>query len=324
MDGRGPGVRGSQTPWRRMGDRVLISGGTGLIGGRLVESLRASRIPVRILSRSAAAAGGSADSDIEKLRWDGIHLPDHALRGCSSVVHLAGEPVFGGPLTASRRRKLASSRIDSTQLIAEALRSASSADRPTSFVCASAVGFYGSRGEEVLDESAGSGSGFLSEICQQWEAAAATAAESLRVVSLRTGIVMARDAGALPMMALPFRFGFGGRMGDGQQWVPWIQIDDAVGMIRRAMRDSSLHGAINVVAPRPVRNAELASEIARTLHRPCLLPVPALALRAALGGLSDELLGSRRCIPQRMLDVGFEFAHTEIGSALAVELGPRA
>jgi len=324
MGGRGPGMHGWQKSWRLMSDRILISGGTGLIGGRLVESLRASHIPVRILSRSAPAAGQSADSDVERLRWDGIHLPDGALSGCSSVVHLAGEPVFGGPLTAARRRSLASSRIDSTQLIAEALRSAPTADRPTSFVCASAVGFYGSRGEEVLDESAGPGSGFLSEICQQWEAAAATAAESLRVVSLRTGIVLARGAGALPMMALPFRFGFGGRMGNGKQWVPWIQIDDAVGMIRRAMRDSGVHGAINVVAPRPIRNAELASEIARTLHRPCLLPVPALALRLALGSLSDELLGSRRCIPQRMLDIGFEFAHTEVGSALAVELGPRA
>ncbi len=324
MGGRAPGVRGSQTRWPRMGDRVLISGGTGLIGGRLVESLRASRIPVRILSRSAPAAAQSADSDVEKLRWDGIHLPDGALRDCASVVHLAGEPVFGGPLTASRRRSLASSRIDSTQLIAEALRSMPSAERPTAFVCASAVGFYGSRGEEVLDESAGPGSGFLSEICQEWEAAAATAAEALRVVSLRTGIVLARDAGALPMMALPFRFGFGGRMGSGRQWVPWIQIDDAVGMILRAMRDTRLHGAVNVVAPRPIRNADLAGEIARTLHRPCLLPVPALALRLALGTLSDELLGSRRCIPQRMLDAGFEFAHPEIGSALALELGPRA
>ncbi len=123
------------------------------------------------------------------------------------------------------------------------------------------------------------------------------------------------------MMALPFRFGVGGRMGSGRQWVPWIQIDDAVGLIRRALQDDALHGAVNAVAPHPVRNAKLTSEIARTLHRPGLLPVPAFALRFALGNLSDELLGSRRCIPQRMCDVGFEFAHTEIGSALAIELG---
>ncbi|MCH7644877.1 MAG: TIGR01777 family protein [Myxococcales bacterium] len=304
-----------------MSDRVLISGGTGLIGGHLVESLRASRVPVRILSRSAVADPRAADLDVERLRWDGIHLPDGALRGCSSVVHLAGEPIFSGPLTAARRRRIASSRIESTRSIAAALRAAPATDRPASFVCASAVGFYGSRGEEVLDESAGPGSGFLSELCQQWEAAAASATDALRVVSLRTGIVLARDAGALPMMALPFRFGFGGRIGNGRQWVPWIQIDDAVGLIRRVLQDDALHGVVNAVAPHPVRNLELATEIARKLHRPCLLPVPALALRLALGTLSDELLGSRRCIPQRMLDVGFEFAHSEIGSALAAELG---
>jgi uncharacterized protein (TIGR01777 family) len=302
-------------------DRVLISGGTGLIGSRLVDSLRESRVPVRILTRSAVGGQRVPDSGVEKLRWDGIHLPDGALRDCSSVVHLSGEPVFGGVPTAAHRRRIASSRIESTRSIAEALRRTPAADRPATLVCGSAVGFYGSRGEEVLDESAGPGASFLSGICQQWEAAAATAADVLRVVSLRTGIVMARGAGALPMMALPFRFGFGGRMGSGRQWVPWIQIDDAVGTIRRVLQDHTLHGAVNAVAPNPVRNAELSAEIARTLHRPCLLPVPAFALRVSLGNLSDELLGSRRCIPQRMLDVGFQFAHSKIGSALAVELG---
>ncbi len=307
-----------------MSDRVLITGGTGLIGSHLVESLRESHVPVRILSRSASTGPQAPDAGVEWLQWDGVHLPDTALRECAAVVHLSGEPVFGGPLTAARRRRIASSRIESTRSIAAALRAAPSADRPMSFVCASAVGFYGSREEAVLDESAGPGSGFLSEVCQQWEAAAATAAEALRVVSLRTGIVLARDAGALPMMALPFRFGFGGRMGNGRQWVPWIQIDDAVALIRSVLQNDALHGAVNVVSPKPVRNAELSREIARTLHRPCLLPVPAFALRVALGTLSDELLGSRRCTPRRMLDARFKFAHSEIGSALALELGRSA
>jgi len=302
-------------------DRILISGGTGLIGSRLVASLRESRVPVRILSRSAPATRQAIDADVQRLRWDGIHLPEGALGECTAVVHLAGEPIFSGPLTAARRRRIASSRIESTQSIAAALRAASATNRPATFVCASAVGFYGSRGEEVLDESAGPGSGFLSEVCQQWEAAAATAAEALRVVSLRTGIVLARGAGALPMMALPFRVGLGGRMGSGRQWVPWIQIDDAVAVIRRVLQDDRLHGAVNVVSPNPVRNAELSEEIARTLHRPCLLPVPALALRVALGTLSDELLGSRRGVPQRMLDARFEFAHAELAPALSIELG---
>jgi uncharacterized protein (TIGR01777 family) len=303
-----------------MSDRVLISGGTGLIGGRLVAALRAARVPVRILTRSASSRGPAPDPAIERVRWDGLRLPDAALRGCTAVVHLSGEPVFGGPLTAARRHKIASSRIESTRSIAAALRAAPAADRPKCFVCGSAVGFYGSRADELLDESAGPGAGFLSEVCQRWEAAAAAAADAVRVVSLRTGIVLAREGGALPMMALPFRLGIGGRLGSGRQWVPWIQIDDAVGVIGRTLRDDALHGAVNVVAPQPVRNAELSSELARALHRPCLLRVPALALRVALGTLSDELLGSRRCIPQRMIERGFEFEHADIRSALATEL----
>jgi len=302
-------------------ERVLITGGTGLIGSRLVASLRESRVPVRILSRRGAGAGRASDSQVERLGWDGVHLPDGALRDCAALVHLAGEPIFGGPLTAERRRRIASSRIESTRSISEALRALPSAERPGVFVCGSAVGFYGSRGEEQLDESSGPGTGFLSEICQQWEAAAAGAADALRVVSLRTGIALARDGGALPLMALPFRFGIGGRVGSGAQWVPWIQIDDLVGAIRRALQDDALHGPLNAVAPYPVRNAELTSTLARTLRRPSLLPVPAFALRIALGDLSVELLGSRRCIPKRLVDAGFEFAHPQIASALEAELG---
>jgi uncharacterized protein (TIGR01777 family) len=183
------------------------------------------------------------------------------------------------------------------------------------------VGFYGSREEELLDETASAGSGFLSGVCRQWEEMAASAAsEGLRVVSLRTGIVLARSGGALPLMALPFRFGLGGRMGKGTQWVPWIQIDDAVGLIRAILEDVGFHGAVNVVSPNPVRNSELTTALSQTLWRPALLPVPAFALRLALGELSDELLGSRRCIPRRAIERGFEFAHTEIETALAVEL----
>ncbi len=304
-----------------MADRVLITGGTGLIGSRLVASLRKSRIPVRILSRRADAGARASDAEVDRLRWDGTHLREDALDGCAALVHLAGEPIFGGPLTAARRRRIASSRIESTRSIAERLRGTPSSDRPAVFVCGSAVGFYGSRGEEVLDESSGPGTGFLSEVCQQWEAAAAGAADALRVVSLRTGIAIARDGGALPLMALPFRLGLGGRIGSGAQWVPWIQIDDVVGAIRCALQGEALHGAVNAVAPYPIRNAELSAAIAQTLRRPSLLPVPAFALRIALGDLSVELLGSRRCVPRRLVDAGFEFAHQQIESALAAELG---
>jgi uncharacterized protein (TIGR01777 family) len=274
-----------------------------------------------MLTRKAVAASVPRDPDVEVLAWNGSDLPDGALRGCSSVVHLSGEPVFGGRLTAKRRRRILDSRIDSTRSIAEALQAAPASDRPSTFVCSSAVGFYGSRREELLDETASAGSGFLSVVCRQWEETAASAAsEGLRVVSLRTGIVLAREGGALPLMALPFRFGLGGRMGKGTQWVPWIQIDDAVRLIRAILVDVGFHGAVNVVSPNPVRNSELTTALAQTLRRPALLPVPEFALRIALGALSEELLGSRRCIPQSAIKRGFEFAHTEIETALAVEL----
>jgi len=274
-----------------------------------------------MLTRKAAAAPEPFDPSVEMIEWNGSDLPDGALRGCSSVVHLSGEPVFGGRLTANRRSRILDSRVDSTRSIAEALQTAPASDRPSTFVCASAVGFYGSRGEELLDETSSPGSGFLSVVCRQWEETAASAAsEGLRVVSLRTGIVLARTGGALPLMALPFRFGLGGRMGTGAQWVPWIQIDDAVGLIRAVLEDVGFCGAVNVVSPNPVRNEELTKALAQTLRRPAFLPAPEFALRIALGELSDELLGSRRCTPQRAIDHGFEFAHTEVETALAVEL----
>lgn len=303
-------------------NRVLISGGTGLIGSRLVESLREAGAEIRLLSRRANLATNAFESKVEILKWDGVHLPDGALQDCTSVIHLAGEPIFGGPLTSKRRRSILHSRIDSTRSIVEALRAAPDAKRPSTFVCGSAVGFYGSRGEELLDESAAPGTGFLSNVCQQWEATArAAAAPGLRVVSLRTGIVLSRRGGALPLMALPFRFGLGGRLGCGRQWVPWIQIDDAVRLICTTLKDQTIEGPVNLVAPNPVRNAELTTALAGTLRRPAILPAPAFALRLALGDLSEELLGSRRCVARTAAERGFQFTHSEIETALEIELG---
>lgn len=301
-----------------MGDLVLVTGGTGLIGAKLIEALRRSGSRVRMLTRSPSV--NPTTPGIEVVGWNGRQLPAGALSGCASVVHLAGEPIFGGLLTAARRRRILESRIDSTQSIAEAARAAPPSDRPSTLICASAVGFYGSRDDELLDESASPGSGFLADVCRQWEAAAETAT-GLRVVSLRTGIVLARAGGALPLMALPFRLGLGGRIGSGKQWVPWIQIDDVVELIHTILENAELRGPVNAVAPNPVRNRELTIALAKTLRRPALLPVPGFALRAALGELSDELLGSRRCVAGRALDGGFEFTHTEIETALEAELG---
>jgi len=299
---------------------ILLSGATGLVGGRLVRALAKAGLPVRALTRDPAAARAQLPAGAEPVGWDGIRAPAEAVAGAAAVVHLAGEPVFAGRLTPRRRARIRESRVFSTRSLAAALGELPPGQRPELFLCASAVGYYGSRGEELLDESAAPGQGFLAEVCQEWEGAARAAA-GVRRVLLRIGIVLAREGGALPRLALPFRLGLGGRLGSGRQWLPWIHVDDLVRLILHGLRDASLEGAVNATAPEPVRNAALASALGRVLHRPALLPVPALALRAALGELAQELLASRRVVPRRALEAGFQFSHVEVESALAAELG---
>lgn len=303
-------------------DPVLVSGATGLVGRRFCEAWAADTGPVRALTRNARAAAEGLRGDVSCVEWDGITPPEAALAECGAVVHLAGEPVFAGRLTSQRRRRIRSSRVDSTEAVVRTLAGLPAAQRPRLLVCASAVGYYGDRGDEELDETAGAGSGFLADVCRDWEAAARGAeAHGVRVVRLRIGIVLAQSGGALPRMVLPFRFGAGGRLGGGRQWFPWIQIDDLVALLRTIIEDGEIDGAVNATAPNPVRNSELTRALGRVLRRPTLLPVPAFALRLALGELADELLGSRRVLPERALDGGFVFAHPQIEGALRHELG---
>ena len=305
----------------RLPGSVLVSGATGLVGRRLVPALLERGSAVRVLTRDLAGAAAALDPRALRARWDGASPPPQSLDGVEAVVHLAGEPVFAGRLTASRRRRIRDSRVGSTGNMVAALATAAPEHRPSTFVCASAVGYYGDRGDEILEESAAAGAGFLAEVCQAWEAAAAGAEDhGLRRVSLRIGIVLAGEGGALPMMALPFRLGAGGRLGDGKQWVPWIHIDDLVALILATLGDESYSGPVNATAPEPVRNAELTRILGRTLHRPTLLPAPSFAIRAALGELAEELLGSRRAIPAMALARGFPFRHPDLGAALAAEL----
>jgi uncharacterized protein len=282
---------------------------------------------VRVLTRNPARArlpvGGAerGEATAEAVAWDGTHAPRAALCGAAAVVHLAGEPVFAGLPTPARRARIYDSRIGSTEDLAESLGQLAPEKRPPVLVCASAVGYYGSRGEELLDESAAPGESFLARVCVAWEAAAARAAlHGVRVVQLRIGIVLAREGGALPKMVLPFRLGLGGPLGDGRQWVPWIHLDDLVALIQKVLADASIVGPVNAVAPLPVRNAELTAEIARQLHRPAFLRVPGFAVRALLGEVAIELLGSRRVVPERARNAGFRFAHEKLSSALAAEL----
>ena len=303
---------------------VLVTGATGLVGRRLVARLTEDGVSVRALTRRLGPAAGTLDPRAILVRWDGSSVPAEAVRGVDAVVHLAGEPVFGGLPTEARKHQMRTSRVDVTRHLVETIGAVTDAERPDRLVCASAVGFYGDHGDEILDEAATPGDGFLAELCRDWEDAAAQAVEhGLRVVSLRIGIVLARKGGALPMMALPFRFGLGGRVASGRQWFPWIHIDDLVSMLQTALANDAWQGVVNAVAPEPTRNADFTRALARVLHRPALLPVPAFAVRAALGDLAAELLDSRRVIPRRALETGFEFEHERVETALAEELtGP--
>lgn len=299
---------------------VLVTGATGLVGRRLVASLRGDGVPVRVVSRRAEPRGFGAD--VESIRWDGRELPAAALRGLGGLVHLAGEPIFGGRLTETRRRRIRASRVESTEALVAALGRLPESGRPDAFVCASAVGYYGSRGDRELAEDAEPGEGFLAEVCQAWEDAARGAeALGVRTVRLRTGVVLSHRGGALPLLALPFRLGLGGRLGDGSQWFPWIHLDDLVSLVRAALADARYRGPLNAVAPEPVTNAELTRTLGRVLSRPTLLPVPAVALRLALGELSRELLDSRRVVPRAARDAGFPFEHPSLEDALRTELG---
>ena len=302
---------------------VLVSGATGLVGARLAASLVRRGDAVRVLTRDPEAAARRLGVRVSAVAWDGLSVPGEALTGASAVVHLAGEPVFAGRLTPERRRRIRSSRIEGTRSLARAIGALPRAQRPRTLVCASAVGYYGDRGDERLPEEAPPGRGFLADVCRDWEAAAVTAeAHGARVACLRVGIVLAREGGALPRMALPFRFGAGGRLGDGRQWFPWIHIDDLVALTLAILDDDGIRGPVNASAPEPVRNAELTQTLARVLHRPAPLPVPAFALRLALGELADELLGSRRVVPACALAHGFAFAHADLEGALSHELRP--
>jgi len=296
-----------------------MTGATGLIGSALAQSLRGDGIDVlRLVRRSPASAS--------ELGWNpaapDAGLAPSALDGVDAVVHLSGAPIAGGRWTPARKQELRASRVGSTQALTRALLAA---DRPPPvLIVASAIGWYGDTGAEKVDESAPHGAGFLAGLVRDWEAAAQPAADAgIRVVNLRTGIVLSRQGGMLGQLLLPFRLGLGFRAGAGTQYLSWISLHDHIRASRFLLASPELSGPVNLTAPAPVTNAQFATALAGQLHRPAPLRVPAGVLRAALGELAGELLGSCRVVPGRLLGAGFTFAEPEIAAGVAVALADR-
>jgi uncharacterized protein len=288
--------------------RALITGATGTIGRRLAATLG----PGTTLLRRDARAAGQLDT------WDGLHAPASApFEGLDAVFHLAGEPVAEGRWTTEKKRRILESRTLGTRAIVEAI--GRTTRPPRVLVCASAVGFYGDRGDEALTEGAAPGEGFLSDVCVAWEREALEAERrfGVRTVTLRIGIVLSPTGGALARLRPIFGAGLGGRLGDGQGWMPWVHVDDVVGLLEHAATTPTLRGPVNAVAPGVVRNAEFTRALGRVLRRPTLLPVPGLALGLAFGELAEVLLASQRVAPERALASGFRFAHPQLDGALA-------
>ena len=304
--------------------RVLLSGGRGLIGRALTGGLTDHGDQVVLLVR-----GTDRPDDPRSVSWDpSAGTVDRAALEAAgpfdAVVNLSGAGIGDRRWTPGRRRLILESRVRSTDLVA---RTAAALDpRPAVLVNASAVGYYGSRGDEELTEASTRGSGFLAGVCRDWEEATAPAAEAgLRVVPVRSGVVLSPTGGALGRQLPLFRLGLGGRLGNGRQYLSWISLPDEVAVLRRALVDPNLAGPVNAVAPTPVTNAEFTETLAAQLSRPAVLTVPRVALAAALGGqLVDEaLLASQRALPVRLMAVGHEFAHPELAMALRELLAPR-
>jgi uncharacterized protein (TIGR01777 family) len=255
----------------------------------------------------------------ETVTWDGESaLPPAALRDVDVVFHLAGEPVVDGRWDTPKKDRIFLSRVDSTRALVRAFADTEPSARPRVLVCASAVGIYGSRGDELLTEDSAPAAGFLADVCRAWEEEAARARDlAVRVVSLRIGIVLATEGGALAKMLPLFRLGVGGRLGDGKQWMPWIHIDDIVGMARFAAANEHVSGPVNAVAPQPVENATFTRALGKALHRPALVPAPAFALRIALGEAASVVLASQHVVPARATDAGYRFVHPTLAGALA-------
>jgi len=291
--------------------KVVVTGGTGFLGEPLVEALRRDAHDVVVLTRSSPRGPG----DIQWRPSDAGGGWVRAFEGAGAVINLAGEPIAAGRWTTVRKRAIRESRVEATRAVVAALRQAGSQD--VALLSGSAIGYYGATGDEPVDESAPAGTDFLGSVCRDWEREARAAEATARVVLLRTGLALAAGGGALRQLALPFHFFAGGPLGSGRQVMSWIHRDDWIAMVRWALADSSVSGPVNMTAPQPVTNREMARAIGRALRRPAILPAPAFALRLALGEMADAMiLNGQRVLPRVAQSRGFKFRYETVHEAL--------
>jgi uncharacterized protein (TIGR01777 family) len=298
--------------------RVVITGGTGFLGGALVGRLRGDGHAVTVLTRGSSGAGAVHwNPETPSTEWMST------LDGADGVINLAGESIAGGRWTPRRKALIRDSRVHSTRAVVTAIRAASRP--PAVFISGSAMGIYGSQGDQPLTEDSPPGSDFLATVCVEWEREALAATALTRVVLVRTGLALGRSGGALPQIALPFYFFAGGPIGSGRQYMSWIHRDDWVEMVRWALSNPAVSGPLNATAPNPVTNREFAQTLGRVLRRPSFMPTPALPLRLALGEMADALLlAGQRVLPAVAESVGFTFRYPLLEPALRQSLEPRA
>jgi uncharacterized protein len=291
--------------------RILISGSHGLVGTALIKALEAGGHEIYRLVRHAP----NSEHEIE---WspDRYSIAISRIEGFDAVYHLAGESIASGRWNGEKKRKIRESRTKGTKLLADAL--ANLEHPPKALISASAIGYYGDRGDELLTESSPPGKDFLADVCVEWEQATEHArAKGVRVVNTRFGIILDKEGGALAKMLTPFRMGIGGRIGDGKQWMSWIALDDVIGALQFTMSDESMNSAVNFVAPNPVTNAEFTKTLGRVLSRPTLFPIPEFGVRLAFGEMADALLlSSQRVKPVVLEESGYQFKFSDLIKAL--------
>jgi uncharacterized protein len=308
---------------------ILMTGASGLVGTALVKAFTAEGNTVYRLTREESPKSGAKQPGVSDLPWNpssggiggsGGSRAEQVPPSVDAVINLAGAPVVGGRWTKERKALLRSSRVDTTRALVSAI--AKMDKRPRVLISASAIGYYGNRGDELVTEESGAGTDFLAQLAKEWENEAVKAEGlGVRVVLLRFGIILAKQGGALPQMMLPFRFGLGGKLESGRQWTSWIGLQDVVVIIQEMLRNDSWKGAVNLVAPQAVRNSDFTKSLGKVLHRPAIFSVPAFALKLAMGEMAETLLGGVRVAPRVLERDGYRFIHANLDEALKAILG---